>query len=497
MTLGHVRTPVGTPSAQVVAATVNPNGLALHAAQSHDAHAVAAHNPQGPGMAQGRRIQHQLQMQVQIRKDAALKDADAWYADVCLHDPKYSFIPEIREDYLTALSEIKACIRAGNTTLKLTSLQVTHFSAAVLQHFDSFDFAFMVSLSSIKIPAPARPAPAEKPRVIRLFSCHELTEFAVADTQNSAVDIAVVDYSKPGSRYASAQGKFAISAIDCVLLKRIDLSQTAATEARLHGSPMAVCLAEPPRLASLQGAIAADFDPKGDLFIRMLNNRALELVAIGAAPGANNIEAEAERSRLFAGLVKLGQVALLMFADKEAISDAAQSSSIPAPCLQQSLLDELFAPVLQQYLGPALWPRGEGVVTGKIPPVEIPNSLKEMLISKAKAINHREMLQHLVEWFPISQALETLPSLPSSPAKPGSLVEICIQSRLAKLDMSNKNGVQSEGVERGVSDCTVQHACVAEHMHGDLILPLKNVSVSSKNKSSSSSYRSGSGTKGR
>jgi hypothetical protein len=476
MTLGHIRTPVGTPSAQVVAATVNPNGLALHAAQSDDAYAVAAHNLQGPGMAQGRRIQHQLQMQVQMQmqKDAALKDADAWYADASLHDPKYSFIPKIREDYLKALSEIKACIRAGNTTLKLTSLQVTHFSAAVLQHFDSFDFAYMNSLSSIKIPAPARPAPAEQPRVIRLFSCRELTEFAVADTQNPAVDIAVVDYSKQGFEYASAQGKFAISAIDCPDLKKIDLSQTAVTEARLHGAPMPVCLAEPPRLASLQGAIAADFDPKGDLFIRMLNNRALELVAKGAAPWlcANNIEAEAERSRLFAGLVKLGQVALLMFTYKEAISDVAQSSSIPAPCLQQAILDELFAPVLQQYLGPALWPRGEGVVTGKLPPVEIPNLLKEMLISKAKTVNHREMLQHLVEWFPISQVFETLPILP---AKPGSLVEICIQSRLAKLDMSNKNGVQSEGVERGLSDCTIQHACVAEHMHGDLILPPKNV----------------------
>jgi hypothetical protein len=419
--------------------------LSLPPAQPPDV--APAHNPQGPALAQGRGLQQQLTLQAQ--KNAALSDARAWHAQVHIQDPEALFSKKLRDDYRQVFEKIEASIIRGDKTLALAHASISHLPETVLRHFNSYHFAYLTRLSGLRIPAPASHAEVQDAgRSVHVRSCDRLSELSVAEAQKSRFRVVVEGWSfrkeQPGT-----QDSFSICSVECSSLKKIDLSDTAATALDLRVEQSSVCVVPPPKLLTWHGQVGHDFDRQGEIFLRILNNQVLQL-----DPETSPVYASPNDGMLIpAGLVKLAKVSLLMIALNAEIAAEARRSGVSTPCLQQACLRDLFGPVLGKYLGESTWLSwqdamfsldrlnpNDGFISGHdIAMIKPSLSLIAKFKAKECGLMSPSKLWLVTDWLPLQAYIEDCPALT---AKPGDLAKICIRGviyGLQKTDASDEN----------------------------------------------------------
>jgi hypothetical protein len=391
-------------------------------------HDPASYNPQGPTLAQGRGMQRDMQV-AYMQKVAALRDVDTWFAQAPRHDPELPGSKALQDDYLVAHTTIKAQIERGTKILTLTRTAISHLPESVLQHFHGVDLSEFSRLSSLKIPLPLG-APGTLPRLrkVHVAFCPNLTELGVADKQHSVVCVGKLDrFSAPAHcpKYLLGQ-MLLVQTQACEKLQDIDLTQTDANEVVLYGDHGARSVLAPPKLCTLRAKVRRGFDPQGEIFLHMLDNRIAQWAAKAKAMRVHPKDGEDMLQQVPpAGWVKLMQVALVMRKCAAEIAAQANLAGVPTPCLQQACLQEFFGPVLRKYLGAASWLDGHGVLPAYEIPIELSPDLVHTLRLAAKQLTDQG-LEPLLQLEPLFEDFdaENLRAL----VMPETLAEICTQA---------------------------------------------------------------------
>jgi hypothetical protein len=299
------------------------------------------------------------QLTVQAQKNAAIQDAEVWLAEATTHDLEAFLNKDLRDDYRQVFAKIKASIENGAKELTLKWSGVSHRPEAVLRHFSNFNFENLSPLTSLKIPAPIHAEGTQKhQREIIIFRCRRLTELSVADTHHACVHVVAALAEHPQSR-VKAQNNLLIRCVVGAALKKIDLSGTAATALDLLVAQEGVFMAAPPKLLTCRGIVTNDFDPEGQIFLRMLNNQADPLDPESSIDLTAPYDSRPISTLIPAGLVQLAQVSILMHGFTDEIKYEAKRLKVPTLCLQQACLLDIFGPVLRRHWGPTAWLDGQ------------------------------------------------------------------------------------------------------------------------------------------